>query len=238
MQLKGTLYYYAVNMRYMLMIFWGIMLGILLLSLVSDMLFGGDKMYIYYSFSIPSYAFAASVVFLVFKYIIHYLLKIGITRFSIYYSFSIPMYAFAAAVGFWVVKNIIPYLVKMGITRLSIYLGTGIMFLFLVIFNGTNANTMEFLGSNIIGSDINSGVNITFGNKNISSTSALIELFAKDTLWNRFVIDVSIQFFALAVGFMFGMIFYRYKLIGGASVFALLLFIFIYSINSGWLYDT
>src|SRR5699024_821824 len=51
-------------------------------------------------------------------------------------------------------------------------------------------------------------------------------------------IDVSIQFFALAVGFMFGMIFYRYKLIGGASVFALLLFIFIYSINSGWLYDT
>jgi len=201
MQLKGTLYYYAVNMRYMLMIFWGIMLGILLLSLVSDMLFGGDKM-------------------------------------DIYYSFSIPTYAFAAAVGFWVVKNIIPYLVKMGITRLSIYLGTGIMFLFLVIFNGTIANTMEFLGSNIIGSDINSGVNITFGNKNISSTSALIELFAKDTLWNRFVIDVSIQFFALAVGFMFGMIFYRYKLIGGASVFALLLFIFIYSINSGWLYDT
>src|SRR5699024_12433023 len=81
---------------------------------------------------------------------------------------------------------------------------SGIMFLFLVIFNGTIANTMEFLGSNIIGSDINSGVNITFGNKNISSTSALIELFAKDTLWNRFVIDVSIQFFALAVGFMFG----------------------------------
>src|SRR5699024_8110041 len=97
MQLKGTLYYYAVNMRYMLMIFCGIMLGILLLSIVSDMLFGGDTM-------------------------------------DIYYSFSIPTYAFAVAVGFWVVKNIIPYLVKMGITRLSIYLGTGIMFLFLVIF--------------------------------------------------------------------------------------------------------
>src|SRR5699024_11410813 len=123
-----------------------------------------------------------------------------------------------------------PYLVKMGITRLSIYLGTGIMFLFLVIFNGTIANTMEFLGSNIIGSDINSGVNITFGNKNISSTSALIELFAKDTLWTRFVIDVSIQFFDLAVGFMFGMIFYRFKLIMGASIFVLFLFFFIFCI--------
>src|SRR5699024_1163743 len=128
MQLKGTLYYYAVNMRYMLMIFWGIMLGILLLSLVSDMLFGGDKM-------------------------------------DIYYSFSIPTYACDAAVGFWAVKHIIPYLVKIGITRLSIYLRTGIMFLCLVILNGTIANTMEFLGSNRIGSDTNSGVNIAFGKK-------------------------------------------------------------------------
>src|SRR5699024_2517016 len=133
MQLKGTLYYYAVNMRYMLMIFWGIMLGILLLSLVSDMLFGGDQM-------------------------------------DICYSFSITIYAFAGSVGFGDLKNISTYLVNIGITRLSIYLGTWIMFLFLVIFNGTIANTMEFLGSNIIGSDINSGVNITFGNKNISST--------------------------------------------------------------------
>src|SRR5699024_7558216 len=87
-------------------------------------------------------------------------------------------------------------------------------------------------------SDINSGVNITFGNKNISSTSALIELFAKDTLWNRFVFDVLIQFFALAVGFMFGVIFYRYDFTVGACVFALLVCIFIYSINLGWLYYT
>src|SRR5699024_3169903 len=135
MQLKGTLYYYAVNMRHMLMIFWGIMLGILLLSLVSDMLFGGDKM-------------------------------------DIYYSFSIPTYAFAAAVGFCVVKYIIPYLVKIVITRLSIYHGKAIMFVLIVIFNGKVDNKMEFLVSNIIENDINSGVNITFGNKNISSTSA------------------------------------------------------------------
>lgn len=201
MQLKGTLYYYAVNMRYMLFIFWGIMLGILLLSLIGDFFIGSESM-------------------------------------DIYYSFSFPTYIFAAAVGFWVVKNVIPYLVKMGITRAIIYLGTGIMFLLLVLFNGVIANIVEVLGTDVVGSNINSGFEITMDGKTISSTSTLIELFAKDTVWNRLVIDVSIQFFAIAVSFIFGMIFYRYKLFGGAAVLAVLLFIFIYSITSGWLYDT
>src|SRR5699024_11651235 len=99
MQLKGTLYYYAVNMRYMLMIFWGIMLGILLLSLISDILFGGDKMDIYYSFSIPTYAFAAAVGFWVVKNVIPYLVKMGLTRLIIYFGTGILFFFLVFFIG-------------------------------------------------------------------------------------------------------------------------------------------
>lgn len=200
-QLKGTLYYYSANMRYSLLIFWSILLGIMLLSLIADLVIGGEGD-------------------------------------NIYFSFALPLYLFAAIIGFWVVKNVIPFLVKMGVTRMNIYIGTGIVFILLALFNGVISNTLHTIITEVFDSNINSSFEITVDGRDLTGSAPLIELFAEDTWWNHFVIDVSFQFFCVAVSFLFGLVFYRYKLTGGAVMLGVLLFIFVYSITSGWLVDT
>lgn len=200
-QLKGTLYYYGVNMRYALTIFWSILLGLMVVSFLGDLIVGGGA---------------------------------G----DVHFSFGFPLYLFATITGFWVVKNIIPFLVKMGITRMSIYIGTGIVFIALVLFNGAMANTWQMIVTNVFGSNISSSFEMTIDGQPITGSGGLIELFAEDTWWNHFIIDVSVQFVCVAVSFLFGLVFYRYKLIGGFILLGVLLVLFTYSITSGWFEDT
>lgn len=199
-QLKGTLYYYGVNMRYALMIFWGILLGVMLLSMLADFILGGAE---------------------------------G----NIYFSSGLPLYLFAIITGFWVVKNVIPFLVKMGVTRTTIYTGTGIVFILLVLFNGAIANLLQVVITEVFHSNISNSFELTVDGQSLTGSGGLIELFAEDTRWNHFIIDVSVQFICVAISFLIGLVFYRYKLIGGAIFLALLFALLTYSITSGWLAD-
>lgn len=199
-QLKGALFYYGVNMRYILFIFWGVLLGIIFLNIVTNLIIGMEGQ-------------------------------------NIYFSFGVPIYFFAAVMGFWIVRNVFPYLIKMGITRMNIYIGTGIVLIGLVLLNGIIANVLPLLVSSIPESNLESAFEITVDGHTTTGMGALIEQFAENTWWNRFVFDVSLEFFLVTVSFLFGLIFYRYQLIGGFTILGILLLIISYSISSGWFED-
>ncbi len=202
MQLKGLLYYYFINMRYSLFIFWSIMAGLLILSIGADLIFGSGE-------SIISFDFSA------------------------------PIYIFAAIMGFWVVKNVIPYMIKMGSTRFNVYVGTGIVFIALTVFNATLANAIRFLITTIHGSGVFSAISITIENNGQESAIPyhLLDFLGTITWSNQFIIDIAISIFALAIMFIVGLVFYRYKLIGGAIALGVIFLLVIYSIAAGWVTD-
>lgn len=92
MQLKAFLYYSFLNIRYSLTIFWGICLGILLLSIGMDFIFGSEDGSVYFSISGPIYVFAAIMGYWVVQNILPYTVKMGSTRQNMYLGTGISFF--------------------------------------------------------------------------------------------------------------------------------------------------
>lgn len=92
MQLKAFMYYAFVNIRYSLTIFWAICLGILLLSLGMDVIFGNDESAVYFSMSGPVYVFAAIMGYWSVQNILPYTVKMGSTRQNLYVGTGISFF--------------------------------------------------------------------------------------------------------------------------------------------------
>ncbi len=94
-ELKGTLYYLQANLRYSFIIFWSIMLGVLVLSMVADLLISDDEGIIAFNFSLPIYIFGSIFGFYIVKNTIPYLIKMGVTRKSLFISAGIHLFGIA-----------------------------------------------------------------------------------------------------------------------------------------------
>src|SRR5699024_3181380 len=112
----------------------------------------------------------------------------------------------------------------------------------LVIFNSVVANTIRtivntFYGKTTSGVIVLSVEDETSASSEEFSFSHFVDFFGENTWLNRFIVDTSISFFFIAVMFLIGLIFYRYHLIGGFSFLAIGLFILIFAIAKGWVWD-
>lgn len=158
---------------------------------------------------------------------------------TILFEISFPMYAFAAIMGQLIVRSSLPYLIKMGSTRLNVFKSVGVYFFGLSLFNAVLANTIQSVTLFLFGSSSANSepfMTITREGDQVISFSHFADFF-QNMWWTRVVVDTSIMFFLLASGFILGLIFYRYGVVGGVSFIALIMFIIILGISKGWLIE-
>lgn len=158
---------------------------------------------------------------------------------SIYFTFSGPLYVFSMIMGYWMVKNMLPYLLKMGSNRMNLYVGYGILFLALSIFNAVMGNTINSLTTKYYGT---AGTMMKFTVNNGDETTRvqfnhLADFVAQNDWFHRVMIDISLSFFFITVSFMIGLVFYRYRLLGGFSFLGVLFLAFIIAGAKGWIVE-
>ncbi|MGM8213748.1 hypothetical protein ACLIBH_13325 [Virgibacillus sp. W0430] len=206
-QIKGSLYYLTTHVMYSLKIFWIILLSILVVTIAFELVFVKD------------------------------------TTSVIVFNLAFPIYVFAAIVGQLTVKGYIPFLIKMGSTRKNLFTSIGIHFISIAAFNALFANTIhsivtymyKFFGGNSVSNNARSMFIISDGEQSFSFNH--LAYFVQDTWMTRFVIDTSVSFFLLTAGFILGLVFFRYKLIGGFSFIGVIGLLFIIGMADGWLWD-
>lgn len=88
-QIKGLLYFFATDIRYSLMIFWTILLGILIVSLViSYFMLGVENGQLYFMFQFI-YVYCGILGFITVKESIPFSLKMGATRKNLFISLGL-----------------------------------------------------------------------------------------------------------------------------------------------------
>src|SRR5690625_1962560 len=83
-QLRGLLYYFGTHMKRAFLIFWSILLGITIITLVAAYILRNEDGVMTFTFWIPMYFFCAIYGFTIVKKCIPYFLKIGATRKNIF----------------------------------------------------------------------------------------------------------------------------------------------------------
>lgn len=204
-QLKANFAYLSTDMRYPLIVFWMVLSAIIVISALIQLFVADGQMVM--SFSL-----------------------------------SFPIYIFGAIVAFLTVKNTIPYLIKMGATRKCMYAVLGIHFFFLALFNAVVSKILNkvlrlMLGENVAGLIISEdgvaqGIVVTNNGEEVVTINHIAD-FLGGTWSDEIVIDVAITFFAMAIMFIIGLIFYRYQLIGGFGALGVGLLLFIYASSKG-----
>lgn len=142
------------------------------------------------------------------------------------FALSIAVYIYCAITGFLMVKQSIPYSIKVGATRKNIFISLGIFFLGLSIAMGFAINMIQSF--------------MEFVNKEAGVESFIFMHLSHlmDTTWlGKILIDTSIMFFLLSVLFVIGVFFYKYGLIGGGSIIAILTITIFVCSAQGWLID-
>jgi len=113
-QIKGLLYFLAMEVRYSLMIFWSILLSILVVGLtISYFLLGVEDGRLYFALSFCLYIYGAIYGFQTVKESIPFALKMGATRKNIYISigFFFLLLAFAKAFFVNTIQSVTLYLI-------------------------------------------------------------------------------------------------------------------------------
>lgn len=188
-QLKGLLYFQAVNGKHSIIIFWSILISTTLISLLIAALTmtSGDSMAI---------------------------------------SFSAAIYIFAMFIGFNRVKYDVRYSLKLGATRKNIFVSTGLFFLGLSLVSALFISVIHQF--------------ITFLTSTFDiETYQLIHpaTLLSDTWVNRLIIDSSLMFFFLTLLFIFGLVFYRFGLLGGGIAGAAIVILMLVGLGTGWIQD-
>lgn len=91
-ELRGILYYLFVQMRYNLIIFWSILLGILGISLVLGNTSSGD---FYFAMPFPIYVYSGIIAYISVKTVIPYLIKLGAVRKTLFIGLGISFLGIA-----------------------------------------------------------------------------------------------------------------------------------------------
>lgn len=104
-QIKGVLFYLSTDIRYALSIFWMILGGFLLLSIIVDQIIGGKHTTVEFNLSAPIYVFAGVAGFLTVKSTLPYLIKMGATRKHLF--IGTVIYFFGLALFNTVVSNVL-----------------------------------------------------------------------------------------------------------------------------------
>jgi len=142
--------------------------------------------------------------------------------------FSIPtaLYIFCAIFGFVIAKHKVDFTIKMGAVRKNIFISFFIFFLGLSLFNAVAVSTVHGL--------------ISYALETFSIDSYVL-MHPADLLTNtwlsRVITDTSIFFVILTSFYLFGLIFYRYGLIGGSLVAAIIVITLLFLIAKGVLID-
>lgn len=87
-QIKGLLYFYSTDLRHSLLVFWSILMGILVISLVLTYLMPEDG-FMTLSLTGPMYVYCGILGYLFVKQMIPYTIKMGATRKNIMVSLAI-----------------------------------------------------------------------------------------------------------------------------------------------------
>jgi len=188
-QLKGLLYLQTFNGKYSFKIFWSILIGSNLISVVIAALMPTDDV-------------GMMVVY------------------------SVAIYIFAMFIGFRHVNKNVNYALKLGATRKNIFVGTGIFFLGFSVINAILITALQ---------EVITFLTSVFHIKGFEILHPAQLL--TDTWLNRFIIDTSTTFFCLSLLFLFGLMFYKYGLIGGGSVAAAFVIAYLFLLGIGWLQD-
>lgn len=141
-------------------------------------------------------------------------------------SFSAAIYIQAIFIGFNSAKKDVGYALRLGATRKNIFMSTGIYFFGFAFISALFLSIVHQL--------------ITFMKSALNVDSYQLMHPASllgDTWLNRLVIDTSVMFFFLTLLFLFGLLFYRYGLIGGGSFGAALVILMLVALGTGWLQD-
>lgn len=104
-QLQGILYYITTDIRYSLSIFWAILGGILVLTILLGLFIGGENMTVSFNLSFPIYIFAGIAGFLTVKNTLPYLVKMGATRKNLF--IGIVVYFLGLSVVNAAISNVI-----------------------------------------------------------------------------------------------------------------------------------
>jgi len=135
-----------------------------------------------------------------------------------------PVYLFCAIHAFISVKQTIPFSIKMGASRKNIFISIGLFFIGLALVQTIIVNLFaEVLRFIVQTMDISTFL--------IIHPAQLLD----NSLANRLVIDFALMLFLLSVMFVFGILFYRYGLIGGGSLGAVMAVSFIFAVAKGWM---
>lgn len=86
-ELKGSLYYMFSNLRFSLIVFWGILMVILAFTIITTMLV--EDTHVTFNMGFPTYIFAAIFGFWMVKNAIPFLIKMGATRKAIFIAVGI-----------------------------------------------------------------------------------------------------------------------------------------------------
>jgi len=208
-QLKGTLYYLYTNVKFTLLIFWSIIVGILALSLIASFLM--SEGIISFQLSISVYIFCMIIGGWTVKNAIPYTVKLGSTRKNLYVSLGIYF------LGFSLFNSLIANMLNKFVE---------------VVFDISQVEVV-FDGSHVEGF-----VGISATSDTGSFTFFHLAQFLESDSWLTFVIvDASICFFILTTAFIVGLVFYKYGLIGGFSFLGIIMFTIILGIAKGWLID-
>lgn len=113
-ELQGSLYYLLSNLRLSIFIFWGILMAVVILSMVSAILIKDS--HVSFNLAFPLYAFAGVYGFWIVKNAIPYLIQMGATRKVIFIAigiFGVILSVFNAAISN-IVTNLIDLIFKSG----------------------------------------------------------------------------------------------------------------------------
>jgi len=137
-----------------------------------------------------------------------------------------PLYIYCGVFGFIMAKQAIPFSIKIGATRKSIFTTVILFFAGLAVLESLLINCVDILIGNLV-----SAVKLT-------SFHVMHPFEQIGPNWlSTVLIDSVVLFFLLTSLFAFGLLFYRYGLIGGGSLSGLVLVFLIIAGGKGWITD-
>lgn len=117
-QIKGLLFYFYTHMKRAFLIFWSILLGILILSLVASYILKGQDGIMTFAIALPMYFFSAIYGFTIVKKWLPYFLKVGATRRNIY--IGIGLFFMGISASFALIAELVQQLGNLIVRALEI----------------------------------------------------------------------------------------------------------------------
>lgn len=145
------------------------------------------------------------------------------------FSLSFALYIFFIIFGFNAVKKIDTFLHKNWCNKKkNIFLSVGIFLFGFALSQAILVNIAQTIFTKVI----------DFLDLQTYSFVHPGEMLLTDTWINRVIIDTGIMFFMAITMYVFGLLFYKYGLLGGGSASGVLVLLFMVGLTTGWVTNT